>query len=655
VKGRGFCFAQDDKLKGKKVSYEYLYKIQSPNDLRALPVEALPKVAEELRDFLVTSVSATGGHLGASLGAVELTLAMHYVYDTPNDRLVWDVGHQAYGHKALTGRRDMFPTLRQFQGLCGFPKRNESEYDTFAVGHAGTALSAAYGMARARDMQKKNFHVLAVVGDAAISNGLSMEALNNIGDHPEMNLTVILNDNEMSISPSVGAMTSYLNKILTGKSFNNAKNRLENLIDRIPKVGPQMLQMTHHAEEALKGFVTPGTLFEELGLRYYGPIDGHDLPTLIEIFKRVKELKGPIMLHVVTQKGKGYAPAEENPEKFHGISVFDKQTGKTAAAAAPGAPAYTKVFSDAMVELAKDNPKIAAITAAMPEGTGLKKFGELYPDRYIDVGIAEGHAVCMAAGLACEGIKPVVAIYSTFLQRAFDQIIHDVALQKLPVIFALDRGGLVGEDGETHQGVYDLSYMRCVPNMVVMVPSDENELRDMLYTATQHDGPIALRYPRGNGEGVTLETGFKKVEIGKGVQLEEGKDYALLAVGRMVGVAKAARALLKKEGLEGTLANMRFVKPLDEKLILSIAKKNKVLVTLEENVIMGGFGSAVLECLQKNGITDCSVKQIGIPDEFIEHGKPQLQREHCGLEPAQVAEEVKKLLRSQAHRLGVVS
>jgi len=638
------------------LAYEYLDKIQTPDQLRALPVEALPKVARELRDFLVTSVSETGGHLGSSLGAVELTLAMHYVYDTPNDRIVWDVGHQAYGHKAITGRREKFPTLRQFEGLCGFPKRNESEYDTFAVGHAGTALSAGFGMAMARDMQKKKFHVLSVVGDAAISNGLSMEALNNIGDHPNLNMTVILNDNEMSISPSVGAMTSYLNKILAGKSYNETKNRVEHFINSIPNVGKQMLNMAHHAEEALKGFMTPGTLFEELGLRYYGPIDGHNILTLVEIFKRVKELKGPIMLHVVTQKGKGYAPAEENPEKYHGVTVFDKETGKLVAASAPSAaPAYTKVFGDALIELAGTDPNIVGITAAMPGGTGLNKFGELFPDRYVDVGIAEGHAVCMAAGMACEGMKPVVAIYSTFLQRAYDQIIHDVCLQQLPVIFALDRGGLVGEDGETHQGVYDLSYLRCIPNMVVMAPSNENELRDMLYTAVQHNGPVALRYPRGNGEGLPLEKGFKKIEIGKGEIIEEGSQYAFLAIGRMVGVAKTAHSLLKKEGIQGTVANMKFVKPLDEKLLVSIARKIKVLVTLEENVGMGGFGGAVLEALQKNGISDCVVKSIAVPDAFIEHGKPQLQREMCGLEAPQVVNAVKKLLQNREPALGVVS
>jgi 1-deoxy-D-xylulose-5-phosphate synthase len=387
----------------------------------------------------------------------------------------------------------------------------------------------------------------------------------------------------MSISPSVGAMTSYLNKILSGKSYNETKNRVENLINRIPNVGKQMLHMAHHAEEALKGFVTPGTLFEELGLRYYGPIDGHNVLTLVEIFKRVQQLKGPILLHVVTQKGRGYAPAEENPEKYHGVTVFDKETGKLAPAASASAPpAYTKVFGDALIELAGMNPKLVGITAAMPSGTGLNKFAELFPDRFVDVGIAEGHAVCMAAGMACEGMKPVVAIYSTFLQRAFDQIIHDVCLQKLPVIFALDRGGLVGEDGETHQGVYDLSYLRCIPNLVVMAPSHENELRNMLYTAVEHQGPVAIRYPRGNGEGVPIDKDFKKIEIGKGEVLEEGSSYALLAIGRMVGVAKAAHSLLKKEGIQGMIANMRFVKPMDEALLVSMVKKTKVLLTLEE-------------------------------------------------------------------------
>ncbi len=636
--------------------YQYLDKIESPQQLRTLPKEALPKVAEEIRDFLVTSVSKTGGHLGASLGTVELTLAMHYVYDTPQDRIVWDVGHQAYGHKVITGRMNRFSTLRQFEGLCGFPKRNESEYDTFAVGHAGTALSAAYGMALARDVQKKNFNVLAVVGDASISNGMAMEAMNNIGTHPELNLTVILNDNEMSISPNVGAMSSYLNKILAGKTFNEAKANFEHMIQKFP-MGKQVINISHHAEESLKGFVTPGTFFEEMGLRYYGPIDGHDMKTLVEIFRRVKQLKGPVLLHVITKKGKGYAPAEENPEKYHGVSVFDKETGMTQTPPTPGAPpSYTKVFGDAMIELGKDHPNLFAITAAMPEGTGLKKFGETYPDRFADVGIAEGHGVCMAAGLACEGLKPVVAIYSTFLQRAYDQIIHDVCLQKLPVVFALDRGGLVGEDGETHQGVYDLTYLRCIPNLTVMAPADENELRQMLYTAVEHDGPIALRYPRGNGEGVALEKGFRKLAIGKGEIIEQGRHYALLAVGRMVGVAKAARLLLKKEGLEGTVANMRFVKPMDEDLILSLARDHKVLLTLEENVLIGGFGSGILEVLQRHGITDCAVKQIAIPDEYIEHASPKKQRELCGLEPSQVAEGVRELLKNQnALRLGVVS
>jgi 1-deoxy-D-xylulose-5-phosphate synthase len=636
--------------------YQYLDKIDSPDQLRALPKEALPKLAEEIRDFLVTSVSKTGGHLGASLGTVELTLAMHYVYQTPQDRIVWDVGHQAYGHKVITGRRNRFSTLRQYEGVCGFPKRNESEYDTFAVGHAGTALSAAYGMALARDVLKKKFKVMAVVGDASVSNGMAMEALNNIGSHPELDLTVILNDNEMSISPNVGAMSSYLNKILAGKTFNDAKKNFEHMIEKFP-MGKQVINVAHHAEESLKGFVTPGTFFEEMGLRYYGPLDGHDLKTLVEIFRRVKELKGPVLLHVITTKGKGYAPAEENPEKYHGVTVFDKETGMTQSPPQPGAPpSYTKVFGDAMVELAKSRPNLFAITAAMPEGTGLKKFAQTYPDRFTDVGIAEEHGVCMSAGLACEGLRPVVAIYSTFLQRAFDQIIHDVCLQNLPVVFALDRGGLVGEDGETHQGVYDLSYLRCVPNMTIMAPSDENELRDMLYTALEHDGPIALRYPRGNGEGVVIKPGFQKLPIGKGEILEKGKDYALLAVGRMVGAAKLVVQLLKKEGYQGTVANMKFVKPLDEEMVLSLAREHKAILTLEENVLMGGFGSGVLELLQRLGVTDCAVRQIAIPDKFIEHASPKIQRELCGLEPTQIAESVRQMLKSHsALRLGVVS
>jgi 1-deoxy-D-xylulose-5-phosphate synthase len=629
--------------------FPILDKIDSPTDLRALDIQDLPRLAEEIRSFIVQSVSQTGGHLAPSLGTVELTLALHYVYQTPKDKLVWDTGHQAYGHKVITGRRDRFHTLRQFGGICGFPKRTESEYDTFAVGHAGTALSAAYGMARARDIKGDDFHVVAVVGDASISNGLSMEAINNIGhakDGKKTNMVVVLNDNEMSISPNVGAMAAHLNKILTGKAYQQARSRVESWIERIPKVGRDVLRMTHHAEEALKGFMTPGTLFEELGFTYYGPIDGHDVATMVEIFRRVREIKGPILLHVITRKGKGYAPAEGNPEKFHGVAVFDPDTGLSSPAPPNGPPSYTQVFSDTMLELAEKRKDMVAITAAMPDGTGLKAFGERYPDRYFDVGIAEGHAGCMAAGLACEGLKPVVAVYSTFVQRAYDNIIHDVCMQKLPVVFALDRGGIVGEDGETHTGAFDLSFLRCVPHLVLMAPSDENEMRQMLYTAVEYEGPSALRYPRGAGEGVSMDKGFKRLEIGKGEILREGTDVALLAIGRMVGVAKRAADLLSAKGISVSVANMRFVKPLDEALVLHLAGTTKALVTLEENAIQGGFGSAVAEFLAQKTEATIPLKIIGFPDEFIEHGKPQVLREKWGLDAEGVTATISVFLKA---------
>jgi len=629
--------------------YPILDKIDSPADLRVLEVASLPKLAEEIRQFLVQSVSKPGGHLAPSLGTGELTLALHYVYQTPKDKLVWDTGHQAYGHKVVTGRRGRFETLRQLGGVCGFPKRSESEYDTFAVGHAGTALSAAYGMARARDIQGKDYHVVAVVGDASFSNGLSMEAINNIGHAKggkKTNMVVVLNDNEMSISPNVGAMAAYLNNILTGKAYQQARGRVETWLENIPKVGRDVLRMTHHAEEALKGFVTPGTLFEEMGLTYYGPIDGHDVARMVEIFRRVRSLKGPILLHVITRKGKGYAPAEANPEKFHGIGPFDAATG-TAPAPAPGTPpAYTSVFSDTMLELGALRKDLVGITAAMPDGTGMKAFGERYPDRYFDVGIAEGHAGCMAAGLACEGIKPVVAVYSTFLQRAYDNILHDVCMQKLPVVFALDRGGIVGEDGETHTGAFDLSFLRCAPNLVVMAPADENELRHMLYTAVEHDGPSAIRYPRGAGEGVPMDQDLRRLEIGKGQLLREGTDVGLLAIGRMVGVARKVADALTSSGVSASVANMRFVKPLDEGLVRELAGRCKVLVTLEENAVQGGFGSAVGEFLERALLGAVPLRVIGLPDEFIEHGNPKVIREKYGLDPQSVADSVLEFLRT---------
>lgn len=638
-------------LESKSTVYPILDKINSPADLRALDILSLPKLSNEIRDFLVQHVSKTGGHLAPSLGTVEVTLALHYVYNTPYDKLVWDTGHQAYGHKAVTGRRDRFDTLRQFGGLCGFPKPSESEYDTFAVGHAGTALSAAYGMARARDIKGEQFHVVAVVGDASISNGLSMEAMNNIGhakDGKKTNMVVVLNDNEMSISHNVGAMAAHLNNILTGKTYQQARTKVGAWLERIPKVGRDVLRMTLRAEEALKGLMTPGTMFEEMGFTYYGPIDGHDVATMVEIFRRVREIKGPILLHVITRKGKGYAPAEANPEKFHGIAPFDPETGLLPPANPSAPPSYTQVFSDTMVELGDRRSDLVAITAAMADGTGLKAFGAKHPRRYFDVGIAEGHAVCMAAGMAREGIKPVVAIYSTFMQRAYDQIIHDVCMQKLPVVLALDRGGIVGEDGETHTGAFDLSFLRCVPNLVVMAPADESEMRNMIYTAVEYDGPIALRYPRGAGEGVPIHKEFHLMKIGKGALLREGKDVALLAVGRMVGVAQKAADLLEAKGISASVANMRFVKPLDEELLAQLAVKTKAFVTLEENAAEGGFGSAVAEYLEQKGWNDVSLKIIGLPDEFIEHGKPQTIREKYGLDPAGVTETVATFMENLA-------
>lgn len=629
---------------------DWLKNIRTPDDLRKLPREALTELAGELRSFLIQSVSKTGGHLGASLGTVELTIALHYVYDTPRDLLVWDTGHQAYGHKALTGRRELFSTLRQYGGLCGFPKRTESPYDTFDVGHAGTALSAALGMARARDLKGEKHRVVAVVGDAAISCGLSMEAMNDAGRDGKTDLTVILNDNNMSISPSVGAMSAYLNKILMGKHYQTTKKRFEALIDRIPSVGHQMLRVAHHAEEALKGFVTPGTLFEELGFRYFGPVNGHDVTTLVEILRRLKELKGPVLLHVITEKGRGYAPAENHPERLHGVTVFDPETGKTTADASAGAPPYTKVFGETLVDLAAQDERIVAITAGMASGTGLKTFGEKFPDRFFDVGIAEGHAVTLAAGLAARGLRPVAAIYSTFLQRAYDSIIHDVALPNLPVVLALDRAGLVGEDGETHQGAFDLSYLRPIPNFTLFCPADENELRHMLYTALKLPGPAAVRYPRGAGEGVPLENLLREIPIGKAHVLQEGDDFALVAVGKAVAVAKqAAEILQREEKWTGTVVNLRFVKPLDEETLTAVARRTTCLVTLEENAVLGGAGSAVLECLARRDALPRCFRQIGLPDKFIAHGSPAKQREDCGLEAAQVAALVRRLLTSRAY------
>ena len=599
--------------------YPLLHKIDSPADLRQLSETELEPLARELRDFLIQSVSKTGGHLSSSLGTVELTVALHYVYNTPDDRLVWDVGHQAYPHKILTGRRERMNTLRKKDGLCGFIKRSESEYDSFGVGHSSTSISAALGMAIAAEKTGSKRKAVAIIGDGALTAGMAFEALNHAG-HLNNDLLVILNDNEMSISPNVGGMSNYLAKLLSGKFYTSVREGGKKVLS----VVPPMRELARRAEEHMKGMVIPGTLFEELGFHYYGPVDGHDIPTLITTMKNLQQHKGPQFLHVVTKKGRGYQPAEENPCTYHGVTPFDPSTGKMHAKKS-GGPSYTDVFGDWLCDIAKEDPKLIAITPAMCEGSGMVKFSRLFADRFYDVGIAEQHAVTLAAGLACDGIRPVVAIYSTFLQRAYDQLIHDVAIQNLPVLFAIDRAGLVGADGATHAGSFDLSYLRCIPNLVVMTPSDENECRQMLYTAAKHDGPTAVRYPRGRGPGTAVEKNMQAIELGKGRILREGKSSAILAFG-----SRVQAALTAGEALDATVVDMRFVKPIDETLILEMASSHDLLLTIEENVIMGGAGSAINEVLNAHGIV-MPVINLGLPDEYCEQGDHESLLEAYGL------------------------
>ncbi len=611
-----------------------LEKIDSPKDLKKLRLPQLEKLAEELRRVIVETVAETGGHLAPNLGVVELTIALHYVFDSPKDKIVWDVGHQAYAHKLLTGRRDRFHTLRQYGGIAGFPKRSESPHDIVDVGHSSTSISAALGLVTAQDLLGEKGKVVVVIGDGSMTAGLAFEGLNNAG-HLKKDLIVILNDNEMSISPNVGALSSFLSRKLTGPLARRFKRELESLVSHLPG-GEHLVTAIKKSEDAIKCLLTPGMLFEALGFRYVGPIPGHNVDILIKTLKNVKALEGPTLVHVLTKKGKGYPPAEQEPERFHGLGPFDVKTGKPKAGK-PKPPSYTSVFSKVMLRLAEEEPRLVAITAAMPTGTGLKAFGERFPDRFFDVGIAEQHAVTFAAGLAIGGMIPVCAIYSTFLQRAYDQIIHDVALMDLHVVFAIDRGGIVGEDGPTHQGQFDLSYLRIIPNMVVMAPKDENELQHMLYTAVRHQGPIAVRYPRGAGVGVSLDWELKELPIGQGELLREGTDVLFLAIGNMVYPALKAAHLLEKEGFSAAVVNARFVKPLDRELILSLARRIKKVVTVEENALQGGFGAAVLELLAQEGL-NIPVKMIGLPDKFIEHGAPDLLREKYGLTPEKIAQ-----------------
>ena len=600
--------------------YPLLEQVDTPEQLRALSLPQLKQLAAELRDFMVRSVSNTGGHLAAGLGTVELTIALHYVFATPEDRLVWDVGHQSYPHKILTGRRGRMDTLRQKGGLSGFPRREESPYDTFGVGHSSTSISAALGMALAARREGINRKVAAIIGDGAMSAGIAFEALNHAGDL-DADLLVILNDNDMSISPNVGGLSNYLGRILSGKFYSTMREGSKKVLKNMPP----MWELARRMEEHAKGLVVPGTLFEELGFNYAGPIDGHDLDQLIRALKNLRTLKGPQFLHIVTTKGKGYPPAEANPCVYHGVTPFDPETGEMRSK--PGAkPTYTQVFGQWLCDMAEHDERLVAITPAMREGSGMVEFSERYPKRYFDVGIAEQHAVTLAAGLACEGLKPVLAIYSTFLQRAYDQLIHDVALQRLPVLFAIDRGGIVGPDGATHAGSFDLSFLRCVPNMVVMTPGDENECRQLLYTGMLHDGPAAVRYPRGGGIGATVETAMTAMTLGKGEVRRGGRRVALLAFGSPLGAALAAA-----EKLDATVANMRFVKPLDAELVLTLAHEHELLVTLEDNVVLGGAGSAVNECLAAYGVT-APVLNLGLPDRFLEQGSREQLLADVGLD-----------------------
>ncbi len=605
--------------------------VDMPEQLRQLSRKQLPQLATELREFLVESVSQTGGHLSSNLGVVELTIALHYVFNTPEDRLVWDVGHQTYPHKILTGRRSAMASLRKAGGIAGFPRRQESEYDTFGVGHSSTSISAAPGMAIAAQQQGLDKRAVAIIGDGAMTAGMAFEALNNAGAM-DANLLVILNDNDMSISPNVGALQNYLAKLLSSRLYTSVRKSGEKVLGVMPPV----LEFAKRAEEHMKGMMTPSTLFEEFGFNYIGPIDGHDLDTLISTLNNIKHLKGPQFLHIVTQKGHGYPPAESDPGKFHGVGKFNPDNGS--AVPNNGKKTYTQVFGDWLVDMAATDNRLIGITPAMCDGSGLNAFAEIYPDRFYDVGIAEQHALTFAAGLACEGLKPVVAIYSTFLQRAYDQLIHDIALQNLPVVFAIDRAGLVGADGPTHAGSFDLSYLRCIPNMMVMAPSDENECRQMLTTAYQFNGPSAVRYPRGGGPGADIKHDLTSIEIGKGEIRRHGKKIAILAFGSMLTPSLAAA-----EELDATVANMRFVKPLDVDLIIQLANSHDLIVTVEENAVMGGAGSAVAEALQairKNSKVLC----LGLPDAFIEHGVHETMLAECGLDAKGIRAAIEKQL-----------
>lgn len=614
-----------------------LPSIQNPRDLRLIKKELLPTLCEELRQVIIDTASHNGGHLGSSLGAVEIITALHYVFNTPDDKIVFDTGHQAYAHKLLTGRQKEFATIRTQNGLSGFPKRTESEYDTFGAGHASTAISAALGLAIARDQRKEKNKVVAVVGDGCLTGGMAYEAMQNAG-LLRTDMLVILNDNQMFISKRVGALGKALTKLLTTKYMQLAEEKATNFLKRFDELGNNAAKLAKRARSIL----FPGTLFEEMGFRYFGPVNGNDINEMIEVLENLKDVKGPVMLHVVTKKGKGYKPAEEKPTKFHGIGIFDVETGDSLGKSS--ALTFTKAFSDALLKLAEKDTSIAAITAAMPEGTGLDAFRDKFPSRYFDVGIAEEHAATFAAGLAAGGVKPIVALYSTFAQRCYDQILHDICLQKLPVVFALDRAGLVGEDGPTHHGVFDLSFLRDIPNLILAAPADENEMQHMLKTAFDAKAPFVLRYPRGTGFGVKLDDESQDLPIGKGVWLKKGKDATILAIGNRVHPALAAAEALKKHKIDCGVVNMRFVKPLDTQIIDEALKVSKHLVTVEDNMLAGGFGSAVAEYLADKQ-ANFKLLRLGIGDEFVEHGKVANLFDKLGLNAGQMTDHILKWIK----------
>ncbi|MCG2708744.1 MAG: 1-deoxy-D-xylulose-5-phosphate synthase, partial [Thermodesulfovibrionales bacterium] len=627
-------------------------KIKSPDDLKALPVEELSKLAEELREIIVERISINGGHLASNLGAVELTLALHYVFNSPADKIVWDVGHQSYTHKLITGRYEKFETIRKYKGISGFPKIDESVHDAFGTGHSSTSISAALGIIEARDLIKKfNIQysifnipdkVIAVIGDGAMTSGLAFEGLNHAG-HLKKDLIVVLNDNEMSISKNVGALSVYLNRILTGDLYQRFKKQTKSFLEGIPKLGVPVTKIAQKAEETLKGLFLPGILFEELGINYVGPIDGHDIKLLIETFRNIKNSTEPTLVHVITKKGKGYEFSEKDPCIFHGVGPFEIETGYSISD--KDALSYSEIFGRAITELAANDKRVIAISAAMREGTGLECFAKRFPDRFYDVGIAEPHAVTFAAGLAVQGLRPVVAIYSTFLQRGYDEIIHDVCLQNLPVVFAIDRAGIVGEDGPTHQGVFDISYLRHIPNLTVMAPKDDLELKAMLEFALKHNGPSAIRYPRGKViSNFKFQISNSELEMGKAEILKEGSDMALIAIGNVVHPALAAAERLEKEGIKASVINARFIKPIDKELILTMASKTKRIITVEENMIAGGFGSAVLEYLNGMDIPDIKIKILGIPDEFVEQGSQAILRKKYGIDEEGIYQACKAFL-----------